>query len=143
MSRKLRSCDESSDIMTRTVHLSILPISLTRKAFRRRMHQESRLQRRIDQEMWGTIKTCRYRNSEVVRDANNPSSFEYTGLMIDNDKHLLRYDSSDRTIIIPSGHKLYKTKGEPTEQVPFEEFCKRAAEAGYQISFAKYQFEVE
>lgn len=30
-----------------------------------------------------------------------------------------------------------------SEHVPFEEFCKRAAEAGYQISFAKYQFEVE
>jgi len=90
-----------------------------------------------------SIKTCRYRNSEVVRDAKNPSSFEYIGLMIDNDKHQLRYESSDRTIIIPSGHKLYRAKGEPTEQVSFEEFCKRAAEAGYQISFAKYQFEVE
>lgn len=94
-------------------------------------------------EMWGTIKTCRYRNSEVVRDAKNPASFEYTGLMIDNDKHLLRYESSDRTIVIPSGHKLYKANGKPTEQVPFEEFCKRATEAGYQITFAKYQFEVE
>ena len=40
------------------------------------------------------------------------------------------------SIVIPNKHKIYRANDEPTEQALFEEFGKRAMEAGYQISFA-------
>lgn len=91
-------------------------------------------------ERWGTIKTCRYKNSEVVVDSADPKRIEYTGIFVNNDKHLLSYDKDSKMVIINAGHDLYYD-GSNVENVPFEDFMLRAKNAGYAGSYVKYQYE--
>lgn len=92
-------------------------------------------------ERWGTIKTCRYKNSEkVVVDSADPSRIEYTGIFVNNDKHLLNYDKGNKMVSINVGHDLHNG-GSNVETVPFDDFMLLAKNAGYAGSYTKYQYE--
>ena len=94
-------------------------------------------------ERWGTIKTVRYKKSEVIADVADPDNFEYTGLFINNDRHLLSYSKEHRLISISAGHELHSGATESVEQLTFEEFKSRAEGAGFLGSYPRYQYEIQ
>jgi len=87
-------------------------------------------------ESWGTIKNRRYKKTEVI--VSDDGSFEYTGILIDNDDQSLRYESVSKTIVISSGSSISNV--DVDIPVDFGEFVRLATDAGFLGSYPSYVY---
>ena len=96
-------------------------------------------------ERWGTIKSSRYKKSEVVMDENNSEGCRYTSLFVNNDSKLLVFDKSSDLFLASPGSEFYNVDG-PIDKsgrhvMDFEEFKAKAEMLHFTMNYPAYVYE--